>query len=258
MRCGSNMIRSCAACGLTAAALLTSGGTAQAQRPGGIGGQAGGGGAPALPGGNGLAGNPSAAFAGSGGGSLGGGPGFSGAGAMPGAGPLTGTAFGGTGMAGGASAMAPFASTYGGTLSGGSLGAAPGGALGTSGALGASGANGGVSTRARSEVNAYGALGILAAARTATPGPPAGAARGSAVSLSALSPATEAEFRDLASRSGGISPATRDGVRFGMDGASVVLRGSAADEAEARALESLIRYAPGVREVRNEMTWQAP
>jgi hypothetical protein len=68
----------------------------------------------------------------------------------------------------------------------------------------------------------------------------------------------DAEFRDLASRSDRISPATAAGVRFRLDGTSVVLRGRAADEAEARALESLIRFEPGVHAVRNEMTWPAP
>ncbi len=34
--------------------------------------------------------------------------------------------------------------------------------------------------------------------------------------------------------------------------------GTAASEAEARQVGSLIRFAPGVRGVRNEMTWRAP
>jgi hypothetical protein len=67
----------------------------------------------------------------------------------------------------------------------------------------------------------------------------------------------QAEFRDLASRSDLISPATAERVEFGLDGTSVVLRGRAADKAEAHALESLIRFAPGVHAVRNEMTWPA-
>jgi hypothetical protein len=73
--------------------------------------------------------------------------------------------------------------------------------------------------------------------------------------LADLSPTMQRQFQDLLGRSDRVSPATRDGVRFGLDGDAVVLRGTAATEGDARAVESLIRFAPGVRAVRNEMTW---
>lgn len=269
MRHGNTMIRSFTACGLTAAALLACGGTAQAQRPGGIGGLGGGGsGSPvsnggamsSLPGANSLIGNSS--------------PGFTG---------NSGSAFGGNSTLGGASAMPPALSAYGGAFQGGIAtgtgaisgtlpygnGAAPAGLLGGPGAAGVGSATGagGVSTGARPWVSPYGALGIIPPARLAASAATAGGAPrsafpgtapNSAAGLPPLSPAMQARFRDLAGRSDRIGPATRDGVEFGLDGAAVVLRGRAAGAAEARALENLIRFEPGVREVRNEMTWQAP
>jgi hypothetical protein len=259
MRFSNTRIGPCTACGLAAAALLACGGAAQAQRPGGIGGLGGGGSTvgnsgvtPSLPGGNGLIGNSSAALAGTSGNPFGGGAAPYGAG---GAGPLAGGGFGGNGMSGGAfpgglttgPSGIPGSSPLGNVATSGSPLGGPGAVGGASGATSTSGASTGV----RRGVSPYGALGVIAAAVPATAARPA-------ARLAALSPAMQADFRDLASRSDRISPATRDGVEFGLDGTSVVLRGRAADEAEARALENLIRFAPGVREVRNEMRWPAP
>jgi osmotically-inducible protein OsmY len=42
-------------------------------------------------------------------------------------------------------------------------------------------------------------------------------------------------------------------VEVGMDGATVVLRGSVADERERKLAEAMARMTPGVREVRNEL-----
>ena len=43
------------------------------------------------------------------------------------------------------------------------------------------------------------------------------------------------------------------GIQVAMDGSTVVLRGTAADDHDRRLAEGLIRLTPGVRYVRNEM-----
>jgi osmotically-inducible protein OsmY len=48
------------------------------------------------------------------------------------------------------------------------------------------------------------------------------------------------------------------GITVGMDGAVVVLRGAVKDEDEARTAEGMVRLTPGVREVRNELTYPKP
>jgi hypothetical protein len=197
------------------------------------------------------------------------------------AGSFGGSAFGGGNSTfGGASTVNPFYSTYGNPLQGG-IGTGPNTAFGTPmygnlnatstnllGGQGTAGSRGG-SASGSGGMGAgswpgplYGALGIVPAARQqpvpparVTPGPGSG---GTASNPAALSPVMQADFQDLVNRSDGLSPATRNGVKFGIDGVTVVLRGAAANEVEARLLESLIHYAPGVREVRNEMTWRSP
>jgi hypothetical protein len=47
--------------------------------------------------------------------------------------------------------------------------------------------------------------------------------------------------------------ASRDSILVAMDGETLVLRGSAANERERRLAESLLRMTPGVYEVRNEL-----
>ena len=41
-----------------------------------------------------------------------------------------------------------------------------------------------------------------------------------------------------------------------MAAITFVLQGNVANAAEARTIESLIRFAPGVRGVRNELQWR--
>jgi hypothetical protein len=111
----------------------------------------------------------------------------------------------------------------------------------------------------------YGALGIVSIARpilspafeepALAPAPPR-VAWNLGHPLAPLPTALQAEYRDLLIRSDRVSPATLDGVRFGLDRGVLVLRGTAADAADVRTMESLLRFAPGVQNVRNEMTWQ--
>ena len=136
------------------------------------------------------------------------------------------------------------------------------------GGLGSSGLG---STGTQASGGSYGALGVVAGRNSvvmsvpggAVPvapggGSPAVAAIGPAipvpVQLAALPARLQTDLQNLVSRAD-LSPATRSAVTFGLDGTgTVVLRGAAANAADARAIESLIRFAPGVRAVRNEMT----
>ena len=69
----------------------------------------------------------------------------------------------------------------------------------------------------------------------------------------------QTDLQGLIRRSDSISAATRSGITFGLDsGGAVVLRGNVSSPAEARVLESLFRFAPGVSSVRNEMTLKGP
>jgi hypothetical protein len=290
MHHGSNMYCSFAAWGLAVAALLTCGATGQAQvvggngMSGGLGGSSLGGssfatsnlGMSSFSGGGGLSGN---SFAGGGGtsfsgGSFGGGS-FSGAGGMG----SYGSSFrGGNGLTGGVSQTNPFYSSYANPLQGGVGSNAAfgtplyGNASTTTGGQGTAGSRGTSSTASGGGSSGpgsiYGALGIVSVARAepppvptvgVTPSPVAGgiAARPTAT-VTALPASMQADFEDLVSRTDRISPETREAVKFGLNGGTVVLRGNAASQADAHALESLIRFAPGVREVRNEMTWRSP
>jgi hypothetical protein len=171
---------------------------------------------------------------------------------------------GGMGMQGG---MATGASTgFGGSTYGG-LGGSAGTLMGGQGlTTGRGSVVSGSSTGSSGPAGSiYGALGIVSIARPimspmfegpatapTTPGLRANPGR----SLESVPSTMQADFQDLMSRSDQISPATRAGVQFAIDRGVLVLRGTAATEGDAQALESLLRFAPGVRTVRNEMKWQ--
>src|SRR5262249_42847019 len=71
-----------------------------------------------------------------------------------------------------------------------------------------------------------------------------------AVQLAALPARMQEDLQGLVSRAD-VAPTTRVGLTFGLDQAgTVVLRGAAANVTEARTIESLIRFAPGIRAVR--------
>ena len=72
--------------------------------------------------------------------------------------------------------------------------------------------------------------------------------------LAPLAPGVQNDLRDLLGQSDRISATTRSGVTFGLDGDTLVLRGAAASAGDAQALEGLLRFAPGVYGIRNEMT----
>jgi osmotically-inducible protein OsmY len=59
------------------------------------------------------------------------------------------------------------------------------------------------------------------------------------------------ELRDTIARSSRLT--SRDNIQLGMDGGTVVLRGTVVDDHERRLAESLVRLSPGVRDVRNEL-----
>jgi osmotically-inducible protein OsmY len=58
--------------------------------------------------------------------------------------------------------------------------------------------------------------------------------------------------RDAISRSTRIS--TPGQIQVQMDGPTVVLQGSVANERERRVVEAMVRMTPGVHSVRNELT----
>jgi hypothetical protein len=288
MHHGSNMFCLFAACGLAVAVLLSCGTTGQAQvvlgggnsLSGGLGGGGLSGssfgnsgfgssnlGMSSFSAGSGLSGN---SFTGGSGASFSGGS-FSG-GSFSGNGGMGsyGSSFrGGNSLTGGVSQTNPFYSSYANPLQGGigsnaSFGTPLYGSLsGTSAnALGSQGTAGSRSTASGGTASGpgsiYGALGIVSVARAEPPPVAAGVGSRPAATVTPLPASMQSDFEDLISRTDRISPATRDAVRFGLNGGTVVLRGNAASQADAHALESLIRFAPGVREVRNEMTWRSP
>jgi hypothetical protein len=51
---------------------------------------------------------------------------------------------------------------------------------------------------------------------------------------------------------------SRGDIRVAMDGDVVVLQGAVQDEHERRLAETMLRFTPGVREVRNELTPRQP
>jgi hypothetical protein len=145
------------------------------------------------------------------------------------------------------------------------------GGMGMAGGRGGLGGGGGMSSASGQTGGSYGAFGVVnrnsvvvslptgalpAGPGPASPGVPAvGPAVNPAVQLSALPARMQADLQSLVARSD-LSPATRSAVTFGLEGGTVVLRGAAANAADARAIEGLLRFAPGVRGVRNEMTWK--
>jgi hypothetical protein len=94
------------------------------------------------------------------------------------------------------------------------------------------------------------------------PGSPPTAVLPGANTLAKLIPLpaqVQTDLQALIGRSDNVSAATRSGLTLGYDaGGTVVLRGTVASPAEARALESIIRFAPGVTGVRSEMTLKGP
>lgn len=50
---------------------------------------------------------------------------------------------------------------------------------------------------------------------------------------------------------------SKDGIKVALDGDTIVLRGAVSDDHERRLAESLIRFTPGVHEVRNELQVRA-
>jgi hypothetical protein len=74
------------------------------------------------------------------------------------------------------------------------------------------------------------------------------------VRLAALPPRLQADLQEIVTRSDRLAAATKSGVTFGLDRAgNVVLRGTAASTADVQTLENMLRFAPGVHGVRNEM-----
>ena len=67
----------------------------------------------------------------------------------------------------------------------------------------------------------------------------------------------QTELRGMLNRSTMISnPA---GVQLAMaDGGTVVLRGAVRNQDEARTVEGMIRLTPGVRAIKNELTYPRP
>jgi hypothetical protein len=153
-------------------------------------------------------------------------------------------------------------------LVGGSMSGVGGmGMVGNRGGLGGTGSMG---SAANQTGGSFGALGVIAGSNNvviplppgAPPGsaspalPAVGPAANPAVRLSALPAPMQQDLQGLVARSN-VSPATRSALKFGLDSnGTVVLQGTAASPAEARTIESLVRFAPGVRGVRNEMTWK--
>jgi hypothetical protein len=158
--------------------------------------------------------------------------------------------------------------------SGGFIGSSgSGGMMGTRGMSGGYGMSG--STGSTTGTSQYGifALPYAVASTERSPVPagmvaPQAGAAGAAVlpggaatppPLAPLPARMQSDLRDLLGRSESVSAATRAGVTFGYDaGGAVVLRGTVASPAEAHAIESIFRFAPGVAGVRDEMTLKGP
>jgi hypothetical protein len=332
MRPGGKLIRTLAAYGLTAAALLafsltvhaqsrigstggTSVGTSSGMGSSGFGGSGGTGGSSSLgggssgfgnngngsfsfAGGSSFVGNSSSSFAGGSSSSFSGGStgGFTGTSSnIGGGGSYGGRNGGGMGMSG-VSNMNPFASSFANPLAGG-LASANG--TSTSTAFGTplysnlmtnptkivgtnSGSSGGFIGNQRGGMSGLGGSGYGANTGSGTygifalpyapttanatyPGTPSrpGTVNPAVIPGNTATPAkltplparVQTDLQALIGRSDNISAATRNGLTLGYDaGGSIVLRGTVTSPAEARALESLLRFAPGVSGIRNEMT----
>jgi len=66
----------------------------------------------------------------------------------------------------------------------------------------------------------------------------------------------QTDLRGVIDRSSMIS--NPRGIDVQMDGSVVVLRGAVRDEDEAKTAEGIVRLTPGVREVRNQLTYPSP
>ncbi len=77
--------------------------------------------------------------------------------------------------------------------------------------------------------------------------------------FAALAPNVQTDLQGLLARSDRISAASRNGLTMGVDSSgTLVLRGEAASPADAHMIETILKYAPGVYGLRNEMTWKSP
>jgi hypothetical protein len=68
----------------------------------------------------------------------------------------------------------------------------------------------------------------------------------------APAPQIQSELRGMISRSTE-QISTPERIEVAMEGNTVVLRGSVADDREARVVEGMVRLTPGVRQIRNEL-----
>jgi hypothetical protein len=156
--------------------------------------------------------------------------------------------------------------------SGGFIGSSgSGGMMGGRGMSGGYGASGSGSTTGTSQYGIF-ALPYSVASNERYPVPASvpqpGAVSGPAAvpgvaparaALTPLPARVQTDLMGLIGRSDSISAATRSGLSLGYDaGGNVVLRGTVASPGEARALEGILRFAPGVSGVRNEMTLKGP
>ena len=104
----------------------------------------------------------------------------------------------------------------------------------------------------------YGALALLPASpRFGGGGVASGFGGGGAIA--ALPPQLQTDLQGLLARADGISAATRTGLTMGYDGSgTLVLRGTAASPDDARRVETILKFAPRVYGLRNEMTVKTP
>jgi hypothetical protein len=146
----------------------------------------------------------------------------------------------------------------------GSTGTAGIGRGGMMGGMGGMNTMGGGSSSSQAS-GSYGALGVVYGANglALSSGLPAGVGAagvgsvrpgGALAAVTPLPSRMQGDLQALLARSD-LAPAVRDGVTFGLDAnGTVVLRGTVASPADVRTIESLVRFAPGVRSVRSEMT----
>jgi hypothetical protein len=61
------------------------------------------------------------------------------------------------------------------------------------------------------------------------------------------------DLQNIISRSSRL--ASRENIQVGADGETIILRGQVRDEREKRLAEAVLRLTPGVRQIRNELTY---
>jgi hypothetical protein len=147
------------------------------------------------------------------------------------------------------------------TTGGGRLGGGLGGGVGGMGGTGTASIRSGGSLYGSGQVSGYGAFAIpyvVAPAPAAVPG--AAVANPGApprvVALAPLPARMQENLQEIIGRSERITPATRSALALGLDGDTLVLRGLASNAAEAQTIDGMLRFAPGVVTIRNEMTWK--